>query len=231
MPTIAENLTRVRARIAEAARRSGRPASAVRLIAVSKTQPAAAVAEAFAAGQREFGENRVQEALEKVPHCPPGIAWHFIGHVQSNKAKLLPGVFRCVHALDSIRVAEALSRHVPPDAPPLAVLVQANLTGEASKSGVRDADALAPLVTAVLRCPGLTPAGLMTIPDPAFDEAQTRAVYARLRELLERLRAACGAPDSFRELSMGMSHDFEWAIAEGATLVRVGTAIFGARAE
>jgi pyridoxal phosphate enzyme (YggS family) len=230
MPSIAENLAQVRARIATAACRSGRAAASVRLIAVSKTHPAAAVAEAFAAGQVDFGENRVQEALEKIPHAPPGAVWHLVGHLQGNKSRLVPGAFRMVHSLDSVRLAEALDRHAQAAACTVAVLLQANLSGEASKSGVTDAAALEGLLAAALRCKGLKPVGLMTIPDPAGGEARTRAAFARLRELLERLRSACGAGAEFRELSMGMSQDFEWAIEEGATLVRVGTAIFGARA-
>lgn len=234
MPSIAENLAVVRERIDQAARRSDRPASSVRLIAVSKTQPASAVSEAFAAGQRDFGENRVQEALEKMRDTPAEVQWHLIGHLQSNKAKFVPGAFVQVHTVDSARLAMALDRHARAGgmqrvARPLDVLLQANLTGESSKSGVQEDAGLEGLLTATLACPSLRPVGLMTIPDPAYDERATRNVFARLRELLERLRSACGAGIAFRELSMGMSHDFEWAIAEGATLVRVGTAIFGAR--
>jgi len=228
--TIAARLADVRARIAEAARRSGRPASAVRLIAVSKTHPASAVAEAYAAGQREFGENRVQEALEKMPASPPDVIWHLIGHLQSNKAKLVPGAFRVVHTVDSIKLAQTLDRHAQAAGASVEVLLQANLTGEATKSGVADAAALAPLLAAVLACPALKATGLMTIPDPAYDERRTRQVFARMNELLERLRTACAPGPAFCELSLGMSHDFEWAVEEGATLVRVGTAIFGARA-
>jgi pyridoxal phosphate enzyme (YggS family) len=229
MPTIADNLALVRERIAAAARRSGRPASSVRLIAVSKTHPVSAIAQAFAAGQREFGENRVQEALAKQPHAPAGIAWHLIGHVQSNKAKLVPGAFLAVHSVDSVRLIEALDRHAQAAGRTLDVLLQANLSGEATKSGVADLEALEPLLAAALKCRGLKPVGLMTIPDPAFGEAETRAVFGRLRESLDRLRSACGAGAAFCELSMGMTHDYEWAIEEGATLVRVGTAVFGPR--
>jgi PLP dependent protein len=228
MPSIAENLALVRDRIATAARRSGRAPDSVRLIAVSKTQPPAAIAEAFAAGQRDFGENRVQEALAKQPDAPAGATWHLIGHLQSNKAKLVPGAFAVVHSVDTGKLAAALDRHAQPSQP-TDVLLQANLSGEASKSGVNDAASLEPLLLETLRCRGLRAVGLMTIPDPEYTEVQTRDVFARLRESLARLRAATGAGDAFRELSMGMSHDYEWAIEEGATLVRVGTAIFGAR--
>lgn len=234
MPSIAENLASVRDRISEAARHAGRSVSSVRLIAVSKAHPASAVAEAFAAGQRDFGENRVQEALDKMLGVPAEATWHLIGHLQSNKAKRVPGSFVMVHTVDSARLALALDRYaraggVQTVARPLDVLLQANVTGEATKSGVRDEEALEPLLRAVLGCPSLRPVGLMTIPDPAHDERATRAVFSRLREALERLRSACGTGPAFRELSMGMSHDFEWAISEGATLVRIGTAIFGAR--
>jgi len=229
MPSIAENLAQVRSRIAAAAGRSGRAADSVRLIAVSKTHPATAVAEACAAGQVEFGENRVQEALEKIPQSPPGAIWHLVGHLQSNKARFVPGAFRMVHSLDSVRLAEALARHAEAAGRTVEVLLQANLSGEASKSGVPDGAALEPLLAATLRCPRLKPVGLMTIPDPAGGEGRTRAAFARLRELLGRLRDSCGAGADFRELSMGMSQDYEWAIEEGATLVRVGTAIFGVR--
>jgi pyridoxal phosphate enzyme (YggS family) len=229
MPSIAENLARVRGRVADAVRRSGRPADAVRLVAVSKTHSAAAVAEAFAAGQREFGENRVQEALGKMPQCPEGAVWHLVGHLQSNKAKLVPGAFALVHSVDSLRLAETLNRHAQAAGYTVNVLIQVNLTGEASKSGVHEAAEVEPLVTGVMASPALRPLGLMTIPDPSYDEVRTRAVFARMRELLERLRSACGAGPTFCELSMGMSQDFEWAIEEGATLVRVGTAIFGSR--
>jgi pyridoxal phosphate enzyme (YggS family) len=229
MPSIADNLALIRFRIAAAAKRSGRPASAVRLIAVSKTHPASAVAEAFAAGQREFGENRVQEGLAKQPECPQGITWHLIGHLQSNKAKLVPGAFACVHSVDSVRLAEALDRSAQAAGTTIQVLLQANLSGEATKSGIQDIAALEPLLAAMLKCPALRPVGLMTLPDPAYNEVQTREVFARMRALLETLRASCGAGPGFCELSMGMSHDYEWAVEEGATFVRVGTALFGQR--
>jgi len=229
MPTIADNLALVRDRIAAATRRCGRPTSSVRLVAVSKGQSVAAIAQAYAAGQRDFGENRVQEALAKRPDAPPGIVWHMIGHVQVNKAKQVPGLFQFVHSVDSVRLLEALDRHAVAAGRTVDVLLQANLSGESSKAGVRDTAGLEPLLAAALICRALRPVGLMTTPDPAGGEAQTRAVFRRLREALESLRVACGAGQIFRELSMGMSHDYEWAIAEGATLVRIGTAIFGPR--
>jgi len=185
--------------------------------------------EAYSAGQRDFGENRAQEALAKQPDCAADITWHFIGHLQSNKAKQVPGAFAYVHSVDSIRLAEALNRHALAAGTTLRVLLQANLTGESSKSGIVAAEDLAGLLRATLIHPALRPVGLMTLPDPAYSEAQTRKVFAGLRTLLDELRSTCGAGQDFCELSMGMSHDFEWAILEGATFVRIGTAIFGER--
>ncbi len=229
-PSIAENLAAVQARIAEAALRAGRAPESVRLLAVSKTKPAAAVLEAYRAGQRCFGENRVQEALAKMEETGPGPEWHLIGHLQSNKARAVPGRFAAVHSLDSERLANELQRHAESAAVPLEVLIQLNLEHEASKSGLTGEDGLRRLVEHVkARCPRLLLTGLMTIPPPDLSEAETRAGYARLRTLHAALRAEFGLDAAFRELSMGMSHDFEWAIAEGATIVRVGTAIFGAR--
>jgi PLP dependent protein len=229
--SIAENLAAVRERIAEAARRAGRAPEAVRLLAVSKTRPAAAVLEAYGAGQRLFGENRVQEALAKMEQTGPGPEWHLIGHLQGNKAKLVPGRFAALHSLDSEALASALQRHALAAGAMLPVLIQLNWEHEASKSGIGDEAALRRLVEHVrAACPSLALTGLMTIPPPELSEAETRASFAHVRTLHAGLQAEFGLGAAFCELSMGMSHDFEWAIAEGATLVRVGTAIFGARA-
>ena len=228
--SIADNLADVRERIAEAARRAGRAPESVRLIAVSKTQPAAAVLEAYRAGQRLFGENRVQEALAKMAETGPGPEWHLIGHLQSNKAKSVPGRFAALHSLDSEPLAVALQRHAEAAQVPLPVLIQLNPAREASKAGITEEAGLRRLVERVRAdCPRLVLTGLMTIPPPDLPEAQTRAIYARIRALHAGLRAEFGLGEAFRELSMGMSHDYPWAIAEGATLVRVGRAIFGAR--
>jgi len=236
-PSIADNLAALRERIAAAARAAGRAPEDVRLLAVSKTKPAAAVLEALQAGQRLFGENRVQEALAKMeavaaaaPPGPPGPEWHLIGHLQSNKARLVPGRFAAVHALDSASLADALQRHAEAAGAPLEVLIQLNWAHEASKSGVQDEAGLRRLAEHVRQaCPRLRLTGLMTIPPPDLDEAATRRIYAQVRALRDGLRAEFGLGADFRELSMGMTHDFAWAIAEGATIVRVGTAIFGAR--
>ncbi|HKI98757.1 MAG TPA: YggS family pyridoxal phosphate-dependent enzyme [bacterium] len=228
--SIAENLAAVRERIAEAARRAGRAADAVRLLAVSKTKPAAAVLEAFQAGQRLFGENRVQEALAKMEETGPGPEWHLIGHLQSNKARLVPGRFAAVHSLDSDRLAGALQRHAEAAGTVLPVLIQLNLEHEASKAGIADEAGLRRLVEYVRQfCPHLLLTGLMTIPPPDLGEVETRHLFAHVRTLHAGLAAEFGLGSAFCELSMGMSHDFEWAIAEGSTMVRVGTAIFGER--
>jgi hypothetical protein len=225
---IAGNLAAVRERIAQAARRSGRDADAVTLVAVSKTKPLAAVMEAYAAGQRLFGENRVQEALPKLEQSPADTEWHMIGHLQTNKARQIPGAFSTVQSVDSEKLARALSKHVP-KGDTLDIMLQLNWSHEASKAGIADEDGLRQVLEAVLPLPGLRLTGLMTIPDPDYSEAQTRRCFADIRGLHGRMRQEFGLGEAFRELSMGMTHDFEWAIEEGATVVRVGTAIFGAR--
>ncbi len=235
--TIAENLANLNASIAEAAAAAGRAPREVMLIAVSKTKPAEAVAEALAAGQRIFGENRVQEALSKMDGVPPEAEWHLVGHLQTNKARQIPGRFALVHSLDSGRLALALANAMENqpmenragNGAQLGVLIQLNLDREATKSGVADGAELRGLVETVLGCGALELRGLMTMPDPALNESETRRHFAEVYGLRESLRAEFGLGPSFRELSMGMSHDYRWAIAEGATMVRIGTAIFGAR--
>ncbi len=239
--TIAENLERVRASVAGAAVAAGRSPEEITLIAVSKEKPAAAVAEALAAGQRVFGENRVQEALGKIEsvagkaegetewEAEGKAEWHLIGHLQTNKARMVPGRFRAVHSLDSGRLARALDRHAESAGVVLDVFLQLNLAREASKTGVEDAAELGRLMECVLGCTALRARGLMTLPDPALDETATRRHFAQVRELQTKLGADFDLGPAFDQLSMGMSHDFLWAIAEGATMVRVGTAIFGAR--
>ena len=226
---IADNLAAVRANIAAAALRSGRRAEEVRLIAVSKTKPLADILAAWQAGQQDFGENRVQEALDKIAQAPPELRWHLIGHLQSNKARFVPGRFAMVQSVDSERLAQALARHAEAAGVRQPIMVQLNWSGEDTKSGVADMAALRALVAAIAGLPALALTGLMTIPDPEYSEAQTRALYARVREALSALQHEFALGPAFRELSMGMSHDYAWAIEEGATVVRVGTAIFGAR--
>ncbi len=214
-------------RIAAAAAAAGRDAAGVRLLAVSKTWPADSVREAAAAGQRAFGENYVQEGVAKVEALAGlGLEWHFIGPLQSNKTRLVANHFAWVHSIDRLKIAERLSEQRDVHLPPLEVCIQVNVSGEASKGGVVPADAEA-LAVAVAALPRLRLRGLMAIPEPTADVALQRARFASLRALRDRLNAAGLALDT---LSMGMSDDLEAAIAEGSTMVRVGTAIFGARA-
>jgi pyridoxal phosphate enzyme (YggS family) len=214
-------LTDVIAGLPQAARKP------VTLVAVSKTKPAEAVREAFAAGQRAFGENYAQEGVAKIEALsdlrPQGIEWHYIGPLQSNKARLVASHFDWVHGIDRLKIAEALSKHRP-DAP-LNVCVQVNVSGEPSKSGVTPADVPA-LAKAVARMPGLRLRGLMTIIENTPDESSQRRQFRIMREQMDALNASGLSLDT---LSMGMSQDFRIAIEEGATLVRIGSAIFGAR--
>ena len=229
--SIASNLADVRGRVAEAARRAGRSPDEVTLVAVSKTFGPDAVREAWAAGQRDFGENKVQEGLQKIAATADiQIRWHLIGHLQSNKAKKAVGSFACIHSIDSVELVEKLdaaaSNSTPPATPE--VLIQVDLAGEATKFGAPEEDANR-CVRAVLAATSLRLAGLMLMPPWNEDQEQTRPWFRRLRELRDRMVGE-GIPSAvLRHLSMGMSHDFEAAIEEGSTLVRVGTAIFGQR--
>ncbi|KAA3649173.1 MAG: YggS family pyridoxal phosphate-dependent enzyme [Proteobacteria bacterium] len=226
MTSIASNLQAVIARIAAAAQACGRRPDDVRLLAVSKTWPAECVAEAADAGQRAFGENYVPEGSDKAAALGGrGLEWHFIGPLQSNKTRLVANAFDWVHSVDRLKIAERLSAQRDPARPPLNVCLQVNVSGEASKSGVAP-EALPALAQAVSALPGLRLRGLMAIPEPTDDAALLRCRFAGLREQRDALNAAGLALDT---LSMGMSHDLEAAIAEGATIVRIGTAIFGAR--
>jgi pyridoxal phosphate enzyme (YggS family) len=221
---IAERLDAVRRRIEVAARRAGRNPGSVRLVAASKTKPADAIRAAYSAGAREFGENYVQEALSKQAELADltDITWHLIGHLQTNKAKIAAGAFAMVHSLDSARLADALHKARPDSR--IAVLVEVNLGGEASKSGASP-DCLESLVSAVRDRVDVR--GLMAIPPPGHKPEDSRPYFAQLRQMRERLAAATGL--ALSELSMGMTDDFEIAIEEGATIVRVGRAIFGER--
>lgn len=226
MGSLAENLEAVHARIAAACARAGRAPDAVRLLAVSKTYGPDAVRAAAAAGQRWFGENRVQEAAAKIPECPGNLAWHLIGHLQSNKAALAARLFDWVHSVDSAKLLETLDRHAAEAGRTLRALVQVNVSGERSKSGL--APAAVPDVLALApRLRNVQIAGLMTIPPLAADPETARPFFRKLRKLRGEWAAATGL--DLAELSMGMTHDLEVAIEEGATVVRVGTGIFGAR--
>ena len=226
MATIGFNMQAVRQRVADAARACGRDPAAVGLIAVSKTFGADAVAAAHACGQRVFGENYVQEAVDKIVALASlGLEWHFIGPIQSNKTRQIAENFAWVHSVDRAKIAERLSAARPDALAPLQVCIQINIGDENTKSGVAPADAPA-LARAIAALPRLKLRGLMTIPPASDDPAQQRRYFAELRKLKGQLATAGVALDT---LSMGMSADLEAAIAEGATLVRVGTAIFGQR--
>ena len=226
MTTISANLQAVLARIQEATRNSGRSPEEVRLLAVSKTWPAASVRMAAEAGQKAFGENYVQEGVDKIRETGlSDLEWHFIGPLQSNKTRLVAEAFHWVHSVDRLKIAERLSEQRPETMPPLQVCLQVNVSNEDTKSGVPVDDVL-PLARQVARLPRLKLRGLMAIPAVENDFALQRLPFRRLREALEHLRQEGLFLDT---LSMGMSDDLEAAIAEGATLVRVGTAIFGER--
>ena len=223
MSTIAKNIAKVRTRIREAAQACGRDPQTVGLLAVSKTKPAAAVREAHACGQRDFGENYLQEALNKQAELSDlALTWHFIGPIQSNKTRPIAEHFAWVHSVDRLKIAQRLSEQRPTQMPPLNICLQVNVSGEASKSGCTP-DELPALAEAVSQLPNLRLRGLMTIPEPTSDVAQQHAACARLRQLRDDLNLELDV------LSMGMSDDLEAAIAEGATWVRIGTALFGAR--
>lgn len=226
---LSESLAAARTRLAEALVAAGRPANAARLLAVSKTMPAAMIREAWHLGQREFGENYVQEALDKQAELADldTIVWHFIGPLQSNKTREVAEHFAWVHSVDREKIARRLNDQRPAALGPLDICLQVNISDEASKSGVSRA-ALPALAEAVQALPRLRLRGLMAIPAPAEGLDAQRAPFARLRQALEALRERF--PEApLDTLSMGMSADLEAAVLEGATLVRLGTAIFGAR--
>lgn len=225
MGAVASALAAVRIRIDEAARAAGRDPTTVKLVAVSKTKPADAVREAYAAGQRAFGENYAQELAEKAVLLAdlPGIEWHFIGHLQSNKAKIIAAHAHVVHTVDSVGLARELGRRAAAAKRTLPVLVEVNVSGEPQKHGAAPSE-VADVLAAIADQSALQVRGMMTMP-PADDDAAARRAF----ETLVSLRNLHGGPALLPELSMGMSSDLEIAIAAGATLVRVGTAIFGAR--
>lgn len=228
MTSIASKLQHVRARIATACQQAGRSVEDVTLLAVSKTFGADAVRAAAAAGQRAFGENYVQEAADKIASLRDlPLEWHCIGPLQSNKTRPVAEQFDWVHTVDRLKIAERLSAQRPETLAPLNVCLQVNIDGGPTKSGVAPHEALA-LARAVAALPRLRLRGLMTIPEPAADFEAARAVHARTRALFDQLNAEGLGLDT---LSMGMSADLEAAIAAGSTLVRVGTAVFGSRAE
>lgn len=219
--SVADNLARVRERVAKACASAGRPEASVTLVAVSKLKPAALIREAYAAGQRDFGENYAQELRDKAAELADldGLRWHAIGALQTNKVKYVARVAHAFHALDRVEIAAELSKRRA-GAPPLPCYVEINLGAEDTKHGLA-ADALGDFLVQVRALPNLQPVGLMALPPPTDDVARMREGFARLRELAQG--------HALTALSMGTTHDFEQAILEGATVVRVGTAIFGER--
>jgi pyridoxal phosphate enzyme (YggS family) len=226
---IKENVAEVRERIASACGRCGRRPEDVKLLAISKTFPPECIRAAYQAGLRDFGENRVQEAQAKRPVLSDlSITWHLVGHLQTNKARAARELFHWIHSVDSFRLAQKLDQAAPPGAGRLPVLLEVNLGGEESKAGVGETE-ITLLAEQVSRLAMLELRGLMVIP-PFFDDAErVRPYFRRLRELAREINGRNIPNVSMQELSMGMSHDFEVAIEEGSTVVRVGTAIFGAR--
>lgn len=226
MASIAANLQAVRDRIARAARAAQRDPGGILLLAVSKTFPPAHIEAAFAAGQKAFGENHAQDAVEKITVLAAlPLEWHFIGPIQSNKTRLIAQHFAWVHSLEREKIAERLNATRPEGTPPLNVCIQVNVSGEATKSGIAPGEEVR-LADAIARLSRLKLRGLMAIPEPTSDVMLQRRRFALLRELKEKLAAHGHALDT---LSMGMTDDFEAAIMEGATIIRVGTAIFGPR--
>jgi PLP dependent protein len=223
---VTENLRKIRSLLAQAAVDAGRAPGSVSLLAVSKRQPLDRLREAVAAGQRDFGENLVQEGLDKIREIPdPSLVWHFIGHLQTNKTRAVAEHFAWVHSVDRLKTAERLSRQRPASLDDLNVCLQVNVDDEPGKSGVA-ADALGELAQGVAALPRLRLRGLMCLPRIRHGFNAQREPFARLRQLAESLRSAGIDTDT---LSMGMSDDFRAAVAEGATIVRIGTALFGAR--
>ena len=228
--SISENLQLVQHRIANSAQAADRDPASIILLAVSKTFDVQAVWAAAQAGQRAFGENYVQEAIDKISatrELNPDLQleWHFIGPIQSNKTRQIAEHFDWVHSVDRLKIAQRLSEQRPADMPPLQICLQVNVSGEATKSGL-EPDALLELARAVVLLPNIRLRGLMAIPEPTEDVEQQRAAFAKLRLMQNDLQAV-GIPTD--TLSMGMSADMDAAIAEGATIVRIGTAIFGGR--
>jgi PLP dependent protein len=220
------SLARVRERIAASCARAGRDPADVTLVAVTKTVPVERILEAEELGQRVFGENRVQEALGKIPEVGPDARWHLVGHLQRNKARHAVGAFELIHSVDGVPLAVEIDRRAAAMGMVQRVLVQVNLSLEATKSGAEEG-AVHALLESVLRLDHLDPRGLMTIPPAASDPEASRPWFSRLRSLRDEARERFGR--DFPDLSMGMTDDFEVAIEEGATLVRVGRAIFGER--
>jgi PLP dependent protein len=225
---LADNIASIQRRIAAACARAGRDAASVTLLAVSKTQPPEAVRQAAEAGLTLFGENKVQEAKSKIPLCPGRLHWHLIGHLQSNKCREAVSLFEMIHSVDSLALAQEINKRADQAAKTMPILLEVNVVGEASKFGYKPEQLLADLKS-INALPRLEIHGLMVIPPWAPDPEKVRPVFRKLRELKTECEQLLGAP--LPHLSMGMSGDFEVAIEEGATFVRVGTALFGPRSK
>jgi len=228
MTAVAENLSRVREQIAEAAAKSGRSADDVELVTITKTHPAEKVREAIEAGQTLFGESRVQEARAKIPELPSNIHWHFVGHLQKNKIRHALPLFEMIHSVDSLTLAQEVNRIADEEGLHGRVLFEVNVAGEGSKFGFAP-DKLREQMEELLALPRLTIVGLMTIPPMAEEAEASRKYFVQLRQLRDRLQTEFRV--DLAQLSMGMTQDFPIAVEEGATLVRVGTAIFGERSK
>ena len=228
MPSIAENLDRVREQITQAAVKVGRAASDIELVAITKTHPAERVHEAIEAGQNLFGESRIQEARTKIPELPSNVRWHFVGHLQKNKIRHALPLFEMIHSVDSLGLAQDINRIAEDEAMHPRVLLEVNVAGEGSKFGFAP-DKLREQMEELLSLPRLSILGLMTIPPLAEEAEASRKHFVQLRELRDRMQTDFRVDLS--QLSMGMTQDYAIAIEEGATLVRVGTAIFGERSK
>lgn len=228
MTDIRANIESVKRRIAAAASEVGRDPSEVLLLAISKTMPTRYVREALEAGQVHFGENRVQEAREKIPELPGEIVWHMVGHLQTNKAKYCPDLFAWIHSIDSVPLAMEIAKRYRDKGKVGRVLVQVSVSGEEAKFGC-DPEETKRILSVLLEEEGVIPAGLMTIPPFDLDPEAARSYFRALRELRNTLVHSGFPEENLKELSMGMTGDFEVAVQEGATIVRIGTAIFGAR--
>ncbi|MBF0280115.1 MAG: YggS family pyridoxal phosphate-dependent enzyme [SAR324 cluster bacterium] len=227
--SIQANLILLKQKITESALRSGRTEKDVQLVAVSKTFPVPMIREAFEAGQWRFGENRIQDALQKIPLLPESLEWHFVGHLQKNKARQCPGNFQWIHSIDSTELVKTLEKRCELEKKNINALIQVNLSKETTKSGLLEWDDLCTVAEEILGCRWLKLKGLMTIADPQDSEKDTRKTFAMLAHWRERLVQKFGNQEECTELSMGMSADYLWAIEEGATLIRIGSAIFGKR--
>jgi PLP dependent protein len=224
--SFADNLATIQQRIHTACHQSGRDVQSVMLLAVSKTQPAETIGEAVRCGQIFFGENKIQEAKAKIPSSPGRARWHFVGHLQSNKAREAVHLFEMIHSVDSLELAHEISKRCEQESREMPVLLEVNVAGESSKFGYKPERLLTELKE-LNSVPRLSVQGLMTIPPFTTDPEKSRPYFRRLRELKEQFEEMLGSP--LPHLSMGMSGDFEIAIAEGATIVRIGTALFGPR--